>query len=259
MGTCYSYLKSDIRRCVNGKEFWIGNLCCFLILYFSGSDYVKYAGSVWVILNIVVGTMPFLLLLSFASMTYSDCFCADRENKYIQQMLIRGDLWPYVVAKTIVIQVSTMLTLLLSTVIYVLYMRIQWPLFSETEKKELDLYLYTSMSDMPYLYIMAEFLKFAILAGVLGILAAYISLYIQNRLLLLTVPLMVYYYAMNYTGRLKGDFLRFRIEFVYTPFFGSFIWDHAYQSYLWAAALAAILAVILNIAIIKKIRKDLEK
>ena len=259
MGACFSYLRSDIRRCINGKEFWIGNLCCFLVLYFSGYDYVKYAGSVRTTLLAIVGTMPFLLLFSFASMAYSDCFCADRENKYIQQMLIRGDLWPYVVAKTIVIQISTMLTILLSAALYILYVRIQWPLFSETEKEELDLYMYTSMADMPYLYIMAEFFKYAILAGVLGILAAYISLYIQNRLLLLTVPLMVYYYVMNWTGRLNGDFVRFRAEFIFTPFYGDLIWDHAYKSYLWAMAIVAILAVILNIAIVKKIRKDWEK
>lgn len=257
MESCFSYLKADIKRCIHGKEFWVGNLCCFLILYFSGLSYIKYEVSVWSLLNIVTATMPFLLLLSFASMTYSDCFCADVENKYVQQMLMRGKLWSYVLAKTIVIQLSTMLTVFISTVAYIFYLRVKLPWFYEGEKEELGLHRYTSMADMPFLYVIAEILKFAVLAGILGILAAYISLYIRNRLLLLTVPLMVYYFAMYYTGGLKGDFVIFRMELVYIPFCGDLIWEYAYQSYLWAMAIAAILAVVLNIAIIKKIRKDL--
>lgn len=62
---------------------------------------------------------------------FAAVFCEDLENKYLRYSIGRGNLKKYVLSKVIVIYVSSIITMILGTLLFIMYLRLQLPWTSD--------------------------------------------------------------------------------------------------------------------------------
>ena len=248
------FLKMDLKRCFCSKKLLLGVLGCILIMFFGSMEWMKTALSVFYVYDLLMSGMPFLIVLTFCALPYSGGFCDDLENKYIMQLLIRGNIRKYIASKIVTVVVSSISCYLLAASIYIgiLHAKLTWLHSEEMQNFDDGNLLVQQGHYLGYLILMS--LQFSLVTAVLSLLASYISLYINNRLLTLTVPLMAYYAVMYYGLRLFRGIPWLNIVFVYIPTQYRVGKDDG-QSFLWAMFLAGIAILVLSIAIYKKVER----
>ena len=69
--------------------------------------------------------------LLYTSSAFAAVFCEDLENKYLRYSIGRGNLKKYVLSKVIVIYVSSIITMILGTLLFIMYLRLQLPWTSD--------------------------------------------------------------------------------------------------------------------------------
>ena len=184
------FFRMDIKRCFCSKRLLFGILGCIIVMFFGSMEWMKTALSVFYVYDLLMAGMPFLIVLTFCALPYSGCFCDDLENKYIIQQLIRGNIGKYVSSKIITIIISSMTCYLMAAFVYmgVLYIKLPWLNLDEMQNFDEGNILIQQGHYLGYLILMS--MQFSLIVAVLSLMASYISLYINNRLLTLTVPLM---------------------------------------------------------------------
>ena len=68
-----------------------------------------------------------MIAYAFCASAFETVFCEDLENKYLRYSIGRGNLIKYVFSKTIVIYISSIITMVLGTFLFVIYLRLQLP------------------------------------------------------------------------------------------------------------------------------------
>lgn len=150
----------------------------------------------------IVFTYVFATNLSGALITYVFCavpfaavFSEDLEHKYMRYEAIRGSLKSYVISKCVVIYLSAVLTMLCGTLIFLLFCRAQipWVNWESTDLLAERAGCYGSfIENGHYLtYCMLYALHLGMLAGVLSLMAAFASMFIANRMLVLVLPVLL--------------------------------------------------------------------
>lgn len=72
-----------------------------------------------------------MIAYAFCASAFAAVFCEDLENKYLRYSIGRGNLKKYVLSKVIVIHVSSIITMILGTLLFVMYLRLQLPWTSD--------------------------------------------------------------------------------------------------------------------------------
>lgn len=72
-----------------------------------------------------------MIAYAFCASAFAAVFCEDLENKYLRYSIGRGNLKKYVLSKVIVIYVSSIITMILGTLLFIMYLRLQLPLTSD--------------------------------------------------------------------------------------------------------------------------------
>lgn len=72
-----------------------------------------------------------MIAYAFCASAFAAVFCEDLENKYLRYSIGRGNLKKYVLSKVIVIYVSSIITMILGTLLFVMYLRLQLPWTSD--------------------------------------------------------------------------------------------------------------------------------
>ncbi len=256
MSTKPYYFLMDCKRSILSEKFLIGAVGCFFVLFFGAFSEFECGISAYYMYVYNMFGMPFLLTLTFGSLAYADCFCADLENNFIRQQVVRGSIFKYTISKIAAIIVSSMLTYMVGAFGYLLAMRIKFPWIHQMEKEELcERSVLTNHGHMLSYFALIT-IQYALLVALMAQLAAYVSLYINNRLMILTIPLMAYY-SMMYLG--IGFFRStpsMRIEYIFIPeIFSPFSND--LLCFLWALLVFAVISFIIGILIYKKIQRIL--
>lgn len=68
-----------------------------------------------------------MIAYAFCASAFAAVFCEDLENKYLRYSIGRGNLKKYVLSKVIVIYVSSIITMILGTLLFIMYLRLQLP------------------------------------------------------------------------------------------------------------------------------------
>lgn len=255
------YLQMDVWRCISSGKLAIGAVGVFLALLVASGN-VK-GRSVFDFYTGALYGVPFLLTMAFCACSYADCFCDDLETKYINFMMARGNLKNYTFSKIIVIFLSSVVTMVLGVCIYVLVLHI-WLPWNEREGG-----IYTSLMESGgfrffleqecyFSYFLLVGVQMGLLAAVLSLFAAYISLYISNKLLVMSVPLIGYYLLYYYVSAFVEDIPALRVKMIFDATYWN-IWENDWLSFLYAVLVSVILGGILSIGIYRKIRRKLER
>lgn len=193
-----NYLKIDIERAFLNKKFIFGIIGVVSVMIGASIETQQWHISVLNALNLVTFSMPFLLCFIFSTFTYGDSFCEDIECKYIYLQTIRGGLFKYTLSRVITIFISAFLTLAFGMILYTLLLKCYLP-WSDLEESTYMMLVESGgfkvvlQQKWFLLYCILFSCQYGISAGILSVLASYISLFYSNRLFVLSIPLMVWY------------------------------------------------------------------
>ncbi|WP_075721905.1 hypothetical protein [Roseburia sp. 499] len=258
------YFRMDMWRCMKSGKMLVGALgVWFSLLLASGNQVGRnvfdlYTGALY--------GVPFLLTMSFCAFSYADCFCDDFETKYIRTELIRGNLKRYTLSKIIVTFIASVITMILGTCIYVFILHMWMPFGSGDRETgvygqllETGGFRYFLGNENYIIYFILVALQLGLLAGILSIFASYISLYISNKLFVLSVPMIGYYLLYYYISALVGDTKFFKVKVVFDATYGLKVCENDLFAFLYALFAAVIIGGILTLGIYCKIRRKLER
>lgn len=186
-----NYFVIDFRRLFRRKEFYISIIAAAIVMIATaGGKNVSFDS----ILTVMITTVPkvgFLLSYIFCALAYGTLYCDDLENQYIRYEVVRGNLKKYVCAKTIAIFVSSVCVMVLGFLIFVCYYS-----FYLIPADELGLSLvmdsFGLLENGHYLiWFLLYAFQWGIWGGCLSVIAAFLSLHISNRLLVLAAPVLI--------------------------------------------------------------------
>lgn len=256
------YFPMDSWRCICSVKMIVGIVGVVFSLLLASGNFV--AITVLDYYSTALYGVPFLLTMPFCAFSYADCFCDDLETKYINASLIRGGLKRYAFSKVIVTFISSVVTMIMGNCIYVLILHIRYPWYVGEESTYTTLinsggFRYFLNNGQWMLYFSLVALQLGLLAGILSVFASYISLYISNKLLVISVPLIGYYLLYYYVSALAGDVVWFDLKCIFDATYGMKVCDNDLLAFLYAVFVAVVVVGGLYVAIYRKIRRKLER
>ena len=143
-----------------------------------------------------------LLCFVFCMLPYGDGMCQDVECRFYQSLIIRGKTLYYVLSKAFTIFLSSGMVMVLGTVFYILIIRIQYPEAPWSAGTDEGMAFDEFISNGMYgVYILLCGLKMGCLTGILGMVGAVVSMYIANRLMVFSLPI-ISFYMLNWVSQI---------------------------------------------------------
>lgn len=139
-------------------------------------------------------TMPgSLIAYTFCAFPFATVYTEDLEHRYIRYSMIRGNLKSYVLSKTVVIYLSSVLVMLAGTLLFLILCRTHLP-WAVHEPESYNAVCYKSLleSGQHLLYCVMTSLHLGVIAGALSSVAAMCSVFISNRAFVLAIPLVLF-------------------------------------------------------------------
>lgn len=238
------YLLTDIGRVFKKKETYIGMLGVAAALFFSISSDLQES----VISNFLYGTygVGFLLSFVFCAFSYGTIYSDELETYYIRYSVIRGGLKKYVISKTAAIFLSSVLVMVAGCGVFGILCSLHMPWADAQicqELAEYGGYAWLIEEKKYVLWILAYGLQWGLLAGSLSQIAAYVSLYITNRLLVLAVPVFCYQIITEFSAKLTEKNSMWSIQSVFDARYRMFGNDG--KMFLWALGLSLCITAFL--------------
>lgn len=247
------YLESDMKRAFLSVRFPGSVACVTATLFFSlyrmadiVSVYRAYMDAVYFI--------PFVLTLTFCTIPYAESFSEDVRHKYIQPMLLRGGIKKYVISKILTVYISSVLTMILGVAVFILLVktRVPWSLAED--------YLYPDIltetlfkQGYHVLFFLIHSFFLGLLAGNLSVLAAYLALYWNEKLFVMSVPFLVYYILVYYAGQVVGNNPWLDIRQIFNVSYN--INGSSAYSLLWALGISLVFLIVMGICSYRKLRR----
>lgn len=140
-----------------------------------------------------------LLAYVFCAFSFATVYVEDIEHKYIRYSTIRGNLKSYVLSKTIVIYLSSVLVMFLGTFLFLLMCRMQlpWAVYNPYDQDSYGVelagcYAFFLKKEWYLLYCLLCSLHMGAIAGALSNIASMCSVFISNRALVLAIPMIIF-------------------------------------------------------------------
>ena len=152
------------------------------------------------------------------------------------------------------------LTMMLGMLLYVSLLHIQLPWIQEEEaicQSALSLGGFRWILERKWYFLYFAFFGFqyGILAGILALLAAFISLFVNNKLLTLSVPFIGFYFISYYSRALFGNVEKINLIYIFNATYN--IWNHDGCSFGYAVLVGAIFFVIFERLIYMKLKRKM--
>lgn len=190
-----------------------------------------------------------MLAYIFCAFPYATVLCEDLENQYIRYQIIRGSLRKYVLSKVMVIYITSVITMVMGTILFLLLCRIQGP-WADWQVNDYGVQLEGCYSGLiksgHYMgYCILYSFQLGLLAAMLSVLAAFLSLFISNKVTVLIIPILIYQILLGVSGPKYFNVYIFR---AYNKLF-----EQDWQCFLYSFFLSIIIAGGLSIGIYKKL------
>lgn len=195
MGEMSRYILTDAKRLLGSPRIYLAIAGVTASLLFS-LEKSGLADSVLGAYMRATNRAGFLLVFLFAALPFSTVFCEDIEHQYIYYSVVRGKMISYVMAKCIMIFISSLTVMIAGTVLFLAIYRIYAPwgvvdgTFYGVAMAGNYSFLLTKQHYVSYCLICA--FQFGLIAGVLSLASALASNYIRNQVLLMILPVLFY-------------------------------------------------------------------
>lgn len=247
------YFGTDLYRAFTGKEIWIGALGVTFAMLFALGSLEELESSVIDTVIFSAYNVGFMLTFVFCAFPFGGAYCEELENQYERHLLIRGNLRKYVIAKSAVIFLSSIVTMTLGVVLFAVICRTRLP-WIDMETYDSNVAYEGLLQNGNYILWTAVYgAQWGIWAGCLSVVSAFCSLYISNRLLLLAMPVLL---DQILTELGTDNFRRISWLDPHTVFDASCsIFGNSAQTLLWAFGAGLAVTVIFGVFSFFKLRK----
>ena len=194
---------TDLQRALLSWRFL---LCIFGftgIMLAAVSGFYSHATSVWYLLYYSIkgsGTAS-LLLCVIPVLPFAVKFATEWEDSAVSFWIIRTGVTRYTLSKIIVSAVSGFLTIAGSIVLFILVLRLWYPLFSKSITSD----IYNTLMEQGY--VIKGLLSFTIHVGLSGVLTAvcamWVSTYLPNRFVVAAAPVVLHFTLLRMTSGLE--------------------------------------------------------
>lgn len=250
------FLSSDLKRLFKGYALYVSIIGVAVSLFFSLERIGLVNDDVLSTYNFATNMSGMMIAYVFCAFPYATSLCEDMEYHYIRYGIARGSLKKYVLSKISVIYVTSILVMVLGSILFLLLCRTQGPWVnsdSDSFKDAMMGGLFGGLIKTGHyaLYCVCSALRLGLLAGVFSALAAFLSLFITNKVMVLVLPVLVYQVLLENTSENPGIFSISTFRGPYTPF------EQDWQSLLFIFSLSLGLAALLGVGIYKKLKTRL--
>lgn len=208
------YLFSDMKRAFFSWKFFVAVFGTVMVFCF----FEQKPSEIYPIVNAYhsnIYAIHMLLCLVFCILPYGDGMCQDVEYRFYQSLIIRGNTLDYVLSKVFTVFLSSGMVMVLGTVFYILIIRIQYPeaawAMGTYEGMAFDEFI---SNEMYGVYILLCSLKMGCLTGILGMVGTVVSMYIANRLMVFSLPI-ISFYMLNWVSQII--FMPYKFYDVFNP------------------------------------------
>lgn len=256
----FNYLRMDFNRSIFSWQFVIGIFGVVGVMFFAILDDIELNISIVYVCALVLQGVPVMLSYIFCAFPYASCFCEDKENKYFNLEVIRGKLSFYTCSKVIVIFLTAIITMTLGLLIFVTILHTFLPWITVENSVSQTLLTVGGLhkilqNDHYYLYYLLSGIQQGILAGILSLFGSYLSLFIRNKLLIWSVPVIGYYFFEILLLEIFGE-----KSIGLVDLFNSVnrLWTDDLISYLFTVGIGICLAVIFYIFIYIRLKGKMQ-
>lgn len=253
------YLKADLKRLLYSARFMTAVALTVGALLFGALEGIDLDAGVLYVFSLVMYGMPARMILVCACVSFADSFCEDSEHKYMMQQIIRGNAGAYISARMVSIFLAAMLTTVLGIFLFVniLHFHLAW-----VETSGIQLYdgllraggFRVFLQSRKFeLYFLCYGIQYGCLSGILSLWASYLSMYISNRMLVLSAPMILCYFA-DYllAGIFRGTV---SLDLIFSP--SNNLFSDDLYSVLSAAAITVVNFALLRMLMVWKIRRKI--
>ena len=201
------YLRTDIRRLIKNYPIYLAIVGVALSIWFSLEDCAfeegMVNGNVLDTYSFAVNMSGIMIAYAFCAFSYATVFCEDLEHKYARYSINRGNTWKYVVSKAVVVYGSSVITMVLGSLLFVVAIRLKIPWTSESLQDINLVGMYSSLisGEHYWAYVFLCTLQMGMLAGVLSLAASFLSMFVSNKMLILITPILIQQILLEYRGK----------------------------------------------------------
>lgn len=196
-------IRHNIKRTFFSKEL-IVTICMFIAIsmYIWWEKQEQNCTTIFYIMCTSYIDIKSMLIFSFMALPATSCFAEDIEYNNIHYQLIRGNVKKYVFSKTLNIFISSIVTMVVCFFSYISILRLlghRWvdEYYTPIGNGGINTWKYIEDGDFWIFYIIMS-IQFGILSGILNLVAAWLSLYIKNKMMILATPAIVAYILKYY-------------------------------------------------------------
>jgi len=200
MKKIYHYLKADLKRAACSIKFIRSVLLTTGVLLLATQEGIALDTDVLYVFSLVMYGMPAMIILVCGAAAFADSLCEDLEHQYILQQIIRGDVEKYVAARILSIFCITITATALGIFLFASILHISLP-WADTSGLQYDYLIHAGgfrfflINGLYPLYFFCCGLQYGVLVGILALWAACLSMFISNRMFVLSAPMIIYYFA----------------------------------------------------------------
>ena len=250
------YLRSDLRRLIKNYPLYLAVLGVAAALWFSleNNAFQREMINGNVLNTYIMSTemSGVMIAYAFCAFSYAAVFCEDLENKYARYSINRGNTWRYVLSKSVVIYGASVLTMVLGSCLFVACIRLRLPWTSEyADIGVLQAGMYRTLLEGEHYwsYVSLYALQQGMLAGVLSLAAAFLSMFVSNKMMIFVTPILLHQVLLEYRGDSWFSVMLVR------PFLNQFHADVQYFLTVFGSSLC--LSMLFAWGIYKKIKNRL--
>lgn len=251
-----NYWKMDLKRAFGSWKWGVCILTVSLSFFLGTDDISVGVGMLDMVCYAFFGGMMWLAFVPCV-FVYGDCLLADHERRFYLPAILRGEQRRYLRSKFWVCFLSAALTMCLGFVVFCMLAGLCLPFYLA----EGSYYVACEgvfgellrAGHYPIYFILVG-LQYGLLAGLLAIVAMYVSMWYANRLLVFAVPVFLYYLLEHATWRLAPPF---QFTYIFAAVEGNRL-GNTVLSFGWSVLVTIVVLGVFYLLMKKKMRMWLE-
>lgn len=256
--TYLRYIKINIIRCVKSYKILGGIAGVLLSLIFATVENKSNKNSVVFMVRYIIDGIPFYLCMIFCAVPFAASICEDMAFNFHKVQIIRQNLRAYIVARVFVIFLSAVIAMMLGFLLFVavLKFRLPWVMANDSAYQisiESDGLRSFLVNKEFVIYYLLMSIQLGMLSGCLSLTATVFSLFVKNKLLVYSVPVIVLYLMANFAWSIPIEFDPLNFYKVFMPFYN--VYNHDIGSFIWSIFIGVLTATCLGITIFYKVKR----
>ena len=238
------FFRSDSRRLLTDRRAYLAVIGVTVALFFALEN-GGIQDSVFQSFAITRARSGELLCYVFCAVPFAAVFCEDLENRYFYYAIGRGNITRYILSKAVHIYLSSVVVMVVGAMFFCLILRciVPWSAPSDIswfEGLQSGCYGFLLTGSHYLLYCMAYAFHLGMMAGMLSLAAACLSLFVPSRIITLTAPVLFLQILRQIAGMSMFTVYSFEL---YNKYFKSDL-----LCLLFAAALSLVPSALITVA-----------